>query len=223
MNLASTRRPLLLLLALALFGSGTAMAAVDTTTSTHTFFLRNDGADCGTGAHPFLADEAGTKDLGCGYIGGGPFGEVFNTAGVDTAKVYVTETPFALKLDALRNVDGKITITPYAIVNGDSGSGVGQVIVDVAASAATAGGEIIDLGAVSSTVTANPVASKQRVPFSVDIPDALHGTDIAELHLKVNVRGVHAAHGFTELNGSSLVSVPFQPAVVATPAPTPAP
>lgn len=196
-----------LVLVVGLTGAALAEAPADGTA--RTFYLRNDGADCGTGAHPFLADAPGTKDLGCGYIGGGPFGEVFANAGVDTAKVYVTETPMTLKLDALRNVDGKITVTPYAIVNGNSGSGVGQVVVDVAATALTATNSQIELGSQTTTVTATPVASRQAVPFSLDVADALDGTDITELYLSVNVRGVHAAHGFTELNGSSLVNVPF--------------
>lgn len=217
MKLAKPKRAILLFVALALSLSGTAMATEGATA--RTFYLRNDGANCGTGAHPFLADAPGTKDLGCGYIGGGPFGEVFHNLGVGTAKVYATETPVSLKLDALRNVDGKITVTPYAKGPGDAGSGVGQIVVEVSAAALTAAGQQVELGAATSTVTATPLASRQAVPFSLDVADALDGTDITELYLTVNIRGVHAAHGFNELNGSSLVNVPFHPLVEATPTP----
>ena len=222
MRLGTPQRLLLAFAALALSISGTALASEDTTTQ-RTFYLRNDGADCGTGAHPFLADAPGTKDLGCGYIGGGPFGEVFKELGVDTAKVYATETPLTLKVDALRNLGGKITVTPYVNSSAGVGSGVGNVTVDVVATALTASNEQLELGGQSSTVLSTPVASRQVVPINIDIPDALNGADITELYLSVNIRGVHAAHGFNELNGSSLVTVPFQPVVEATPTPAPAP
>ncbi len=220
MRLAIPAKPLLFLAALALFVSGTAMAAEPAADATaRTFYLRNDGANCGAAAHPFLADAPGTKDLGCGYIGGLPFGEIFHQAGVDTAKVYSTETPFALKLDALRNVDGKITVTPYVNAPNGAGSGVGQIVLDVSAAALTSTSQQVELGTFTSTTTATPAASRQQIPFSVDVPDALNGTDITELYLTVNIRGIHAAHGFNELNGSSLVNVPFQPVAVPTPAP----
>lgn len=191
---------------------GSALAAPEDATA-RTFYLRNDGTDCGAASHPFLAAVAGKTDLGCGYVGGGPFGEVFGAAGVDTSKVYITETEMSLTLDASRNVGGKVTITPY-VKSGNSGSGVGQVTVDVVASATNAAGDQLDLGAASTTVTSTPVQSRQEVPINIDIPDALDGADVTGLSLTVNVRGVHVAHGFTELNGSSLITVPFQPAVV---------
>ena len=222
MRLGTPQRLLLAITALALSVTGTALAAEDTATQ-RTFYLRNDGADCGAASRPFLADAPGTKDLGCGYIGGLPFGEIFAEAGVDTAKVYATDTPLTLKLDALRNVGGKITVTPYASNSAGVGSGVGNVRVDVAAAAMTAAGDQIDLGRQSTTVIATPAASRQVVPINIDVADTLHGTDITELFLTVNIRGLHAAHGFNELNGSSLVTVPFQPAVEPTPTATATP
>lgn len=222
MRLGTPQRLLLASAALALSVSGTALAAEDTTTQ-RTFYLRNDGANCGTGAHPFLADAPGTKDLGCGYIGGGPFGEVFKQLGVDTSKVYATESAMTLTVDALRNLAGKITVTPYLNATAGAGSGVGHVTVDVNAAALTATNEQVDLGSQSTTVLSTPVASRQVVPIDIDVPDALNGTNITELYLSVNIRGLHAAHGFNELNGSSLVTVPFQPVVEPTPTETATP
>lgn len=221
MRTGTPARVLLAFTALALVLTGTALAETAPDDTARTFYLRNDGTDCGANSHPFLDVAPGTKDLGCGYIGGGPFGEVFHSLDVDTSKVYVTETPVSLRLDALRNVDGKITVTPYVKAPGNAGSGVGQVVVDVSAAALTATNEQVALGAKTTTVTATPVASRQAVPFSLDVPDTLDGTDITELYLTVNVRGVHAAHGFTELNGSSLISVPIHPVVEPVPAPAP--
>lgn len=90
--------------------------------------------------------------------------------------------------------------------------------MEVSAAALTTANSQVELGAQTTTVTATPVASRQAVPFTLDVPDTLDGTDITELYLTVNIRGLHAAHGFNELNGSSLVNVPFHaPPVQETP------
>lgn len=191
------------------------------TPPTRLLYLRNDGTDCGAASHPFLATKKGTADQGCGYVGGGPFGEIFATEGTDTSKTYVTEFALEHLVDASRDVAGQITVTPY-INAGAAGSGAGQIIVEIAASGLDATGELVDLGATSKEVTATPNASKQVIPFTLDVADAVNGASLTELSLKVNVRGIHVAHGFTQLNGESHVSFPYtEPVVVPTATPAP--
>lgn len=180
-------------------------------------FLRNDG-DCGANAHPFLANAPGRTDLNCGYIGGGPFGEAFAAVGVDTAKIYATEFPLNLTLDASRNVTGVIAVSPYVRGPNGAGSGVGQIVVDLVATGALADGTPVELGSLTQTVTANPVISRQEIPFSIDVADAADRAVLDQFSLSVKIRGVHAAHGFNELNGSSFLRLPFHRAPAEAPA-----
>lgn len=215
MRLNSAR---LLGLLLTLLIAGATVAQAEGASTSQTFFLRNDGTDCGAASHPFLATTAGSTDLGCGYVGGGPFGEVFAALATDTSKTYTTQDAMAMLVDGTRDVTGKITVTPYVTVTGATGSGVGQIIVDIAATGATAEGDLVDLGSISKEVTATPVASRQEIPFALNVDDALSNTQITEFSLKVNIRGIHAAHGFNQLNGASSVTVPYlEPAVTTTP------
>ena len=204
---------------LAVVTAGTALAQVPAPAD-YTLYLRNDGADCGAASRPFIAPAPGSDDLGCGYVGGLPFGEVFAQLGTDTAKLYPTDEPLALLLDGMRDVTGQITVTPYAGA-GDAGTGVGEIVVEVSASAYTTANKLVDLGSASISTTATPVASRQVVPFTLPIADELDGTEIKELTLSVNIRGVHVAHGFNELNGESFVKVPFrEPVIEPTPTET---
>ena len=224
MRVRLASRALGLLLVLVVAATGTAFAEGEAPVDQR-FFLRNDGADCGAASHPFLSETAGSGEGGCGYIGGLPFGEIFHTAEVDTAASYVTEDPIELTVDAARDINGRITVSPYFTVTGATGTGVGQVLADVTASGWTADGTAVELGSARVEAMANPVASRQELQFAILIPDELDGIVLEEFTLKVNVRGAHLQHGFTELDGASHVNVPLKPPVVAepTPSPTPAP
>lgn len=200
---------------------GGAVASAENYNAQRMLFLRNDGADCGANARPHLANAPGTNDLGCGYIGGGPFGEVFTTAGVSSAKVYATQSPLNLQVDAARNITGRMTITPYVQGPAPTGSGVGQIIVDLTATAVTDKGEALTLGTQRLTATANPATSRQELDFSMPVDAATDGATMREFALTVNIRGIHAAHGFHQLNGHSFVRLPFTPAPAPQPEPDP--
>lgn len=222
MRVRLATRALGLILVLVVAAAGAALAEGGEPVD-HRFFLRNDGADCGAGSHPFLSETAGSGEGGCGYIGGLPFGEVFHAAEVDTAASYLTEDPIELTVDAARDINGRITVSPFATVSGATGTGVGQVVADITASGWAADGTAVELGSARVEAIATPVASRQELLFAILIPDELDGIVLEEFTLKVNVRGAHVQHGFTELDGASHVNVPLKPPVAPEPTATPTP
>lgn len=216
MPLLAYRRAMLLLVALVLFLTGTAVASEDFGAQ-RVLFLRQTGADCGTNSRTWLASAPGRTDAGCGYLGGGPFGEAFKTAGVDTAKTYTTASPLEMSLDATRNANGTITVVPYVQGPSGTGSGFGQITVDLKAVGTAVDGTVLELGAVTRTVTATPATSRQEIPFSINLADEFDTVALNDFSLAVTIRGLHGAHGFNELNGSSFVRLPFhRPAAAPT-------
>jgi hypothetical protein len=205
--------------------SGGATLAQTAAATDRTFYLRNDGADCGGASHPFLADTAGAEDLRCGYDFGLPVGEVNEVTGTDASVTYTTQTAFDHALDATRDLNGRITVTPY-VEEGSAGSGAGQIVLEVYGQAVTAAGAVVELGSSRVEAIATPVASRQAMLYGILIPDELNGLRLTQLSLRINVRGAHIQHGFSELSGASHVNLPIQPALPGsepTPAPYPTP
>ena len=197
--------------------------AQGTTPTDRTFYLRNDGSDCESGNRTYLADTAGAGDLRCGHPAGLPFGEVYDTVGQDIAATYVTQTPFAVGLDASRDLNGRITVAPHVEGDGQTGSGTGQIVVEVYGTALTSTNTTVDLGSSRVETVATPLQSRQSVLYAMPIPDELNGLEVTQLTLRVKVRGAHISHGFTQLNGASHVNLPFLSTVVSQPDPEPEP
>jgi hypothetical protein len=171
-------------------------------------FQRNEArgdAPCGPGADFNLGLEAGAGEAGCGFVGGLPFGEVFAQTGdtdtfLDTFSTRATEVePFVL--DASRDVTGQISIVP-------SLAGAGQIAVDLRLTVRAAVGNATT---VLGTTTVEGIAAGPdpvRLPYTFDVPAAADGKAFRAASLEVYVRGIHANHGYNELNGQSFVTLP---------------
>lgn len=178
-------------------------------------FQRNEArgdAPCGPGALLNLGLEAGSGEAGCGFIGGAPFGEIFAATGdtetfLDTFSTKTSEVaPFTL--DASRAVTGQIAITP-------SGAGAGQITVDLRLTAlAAVGNARTTLGEVTVEDIVVSIGT-EILEYEFDLPDVVEGQSFRGATLEVYVRGIHANHGYNELNGASFLTLP-----VLVPAPS---
>lgn len=201
---------LLLTAALLLVGLSAQAGASTLVPASTKLHQRQLGTDCGAASNTALSLTAGgSSELGCGFIGGGPFGEAFHTAGEDFGKTYSTQGEVAKQiLDASRNVTGVVRVVPYVALNSTQGSGAGNITVDVTLTVERANGQTDVIGSSSKTVLTTPNASHQNITYDLDIPDALDKVTVTDLHLHVNIRGIHAAHGFNELRGNSNFVLP---------------
>lgn len=164
-----------------------------------TFFLRGTG--CGATEDLFLSASKGTDDYdGCGIIGGIPLNEV-----IGDPKVLDARDGLPVKLDASKPVQGVIRAESWI---GDGIPGVGQVVIDVALSGTTAGGEFADLGSATVTAT-NAGADGVNVPFTLPVPAELDRTVLTGVSLEVSVHGANYNSSNLGMSGDSKFTLPI--------------
>lgn len=181
--------------------SAHAAKAPRTTTTSSTFFLRQDG--CGAEAGPGRLEPKRGADsaTGCGVIGGLPLDEVasapepFTTVGKG---VPVT-------LDAARKATGQLAAGSWY---GVGLGGVGTVAFDVALSGTTATGEVLELGATTVSGSATPGEDVVLVPFAIDLPDEAKGAVLRTVVLEVTQRGAHVGMSAKQYDGDSYLVLP---------------
>ena len=203
----------------------TALGGASASTFTQRLYLRNDGGASCPG-FPYLSIAAGADEPGCGYQAGAPLGEVYGLTGTaSNVRVYDTLNGITPKvLDALRPASGNIRVFSW-VQTGRIGAGT--IRVDVTLTARRADSSAVTLGTSSQQRTVDPTNSAEiDIPFSIAIPDDLDKTEMANIALQVDIRGVHVGTGYQRLNGQSWLDVPTHNAPqvpVPAPAPTPSP
>jgi hypothetical protein len=178
------------------------------TPTTTRYFMSNDSAGCpGT---PFLSTTAGSGEVGCGFQGGAPFGELYHAGGpvASTIKTYATQngdgTP--TYLDPTRDATGNVTVVATATTNRMA---AGQIRVDVTLRARNEAGQSIVLGTHTSEQLVNPTNSAEvNFPFTMNTNDALDKVRLNEVSIDVDIRGWHVLTGYHRLNGQSYVDLP---------------
>ncbi len=212
-----TTRPLIRLVAstcVALLALGVVAVGAADAAPADRFFLRNDAGVCS--GRPFLSRLIATGEPACGYVQGAPLGEVYHTTGDPSGpKDYPAEDGLPVTVDTDRDATGQIVIGPRTNPDGQR-RGVGQIVVELTLTG-TKAGETVALGATKVETIAVPTDGSKTLPFTIDLQPSLGDVTLDGLNLRVNVRGVHALHGFTRLNGESFLDLPVVPPVVAAP------
>lgn len=194
--------------AMALVIPGLAGAETTLEQSEQRFYMRNDGTACP--GNPFLSTEAGEGEVGCGFVGGAPIGEL-NRTGVSNLgngiRTYDTFGTVPLQtVDATRDVTGNVRVVSTSQTNRMA---VGQVRVDVTVSGRRTTNAQVVLGSHSSEQIVNPTNSAEiDFPFSIDTPDDLDGTQLKDVTVTVEIRGWHILTGYHRLNGESWMELP---------------
>lgn len=176
------------------------------TPTTTRFFMRNDGATCpGT---TFLSVTAGSGEVGCGYQGGAPFGELYHAGGpvATTIRTYKTQDGTPAYLDPTRDASGNVTVVATATTNRMA---AGQIRVDVTLYARTQAGQNVVLGTHTSETIVNPTNSAEvNFPFTMNMNDALDKVRLDEVSIDVDIRGWHVLTGYHRLSGQSYLDLP---------------
>ena len=204
----------------------------DVAQTTEHLYIHNAATGCADESLQFLVYTKPTTGSNCGYIYGAPANEVEHQTqqGVFGGREYGTEEGFNITLDASRNLTGTIRVSsrtsvcvspaapapapPVPCQETGQGTGVGEVIVDLVATAETAAFDAISLGSASVKTTVTPGTTNYDLPFSIDIPDALNQSSLGLVKLSVNPRGVHVHSGYADASGISFVDVPSLTPVV---------
>ncbi|HVE74554.1 MAG TPA: hypothetical protein VNA30_05620 [Mycobacteriales bacterium] len=190
--------------------TGSAVYAADaprTTTSSSTFFLRQEG--CGTTAEAGRLEPKSGADgaTGCGTIGGVPFDEALHMAGEAIADTYDTVGKgLPIGLDVAKKVTGQL-----AAHSGNNQTGVGTVTFDVTLIGATTTGASVDFGSTTVSAQASPPAKIVLVPFTLNIPATAKGVALKSLSLSVVQRGLNVGFAAKQLDGDSYVVIPTKP------------
>lgn len=180
---------------------------------TERLFLRADGTTC-PGA-TYLSTTAGTGEVGCGYQGGAPFGELAANGAPVSAPPTVFATrepeedqePVVRVVDASRDLKGVNTIVGTSQTQRNA---VGQVRVDVVVSGTKADGTAVELGRDSDTVLVDPRNSAEtKIPFEAPLADSVEGAELTGVTVTVQIRGLHVLTGYHRLNGLSFLDLPL--------------
>lgn len=169
-------------------------------------YMRNDGGGCP--GRPFLSVVSMDGEPGCGYVGGLPFGELYHAGAPvgSTVKTYTTDDGVPAFLDATRDVAGNVRVVATAQTNRMA---VGQIRVDLTLRALTRAGQSLTLGTHSSEQIVNPTNSAEvDFPFTIALDDALDTTELTQVAVDVDIRGVHVLTGYHRLNGQSWLDLP---------------
>lgn len=170
------------------------------------FFLRGEG--CGATEDPYLSTMSGDDGLdGCGGIGGLPFNEIFNAAGVDVSTDFTTRDGVPVVVDATRNLTGQVQAEQWV---GNTVS-AGQVVVEVEISGLQEGSSVrVTLGTFTDEAIVTPLDGDGIVfEFDLDIPDNVSTTPFRQLTVNVVVRGVNQNNSNLGLSGDSYIDLPI--------------
>ncbi|HEY2326889.1 MAG TPA: hypothetical protein VGH52_05335 [Gaiellaceae bacterium] len=170
---------------------------------TSRFYLRRDG--CGTTTdYPHMSLTSGTDaGDGCGLILNqvGPVGDAAPQAAFTD---YPASDGIPLSLDGTQAINGVIAL---------SGAQVGLAEVSVTLEALI-GGQAVTIGAGSGSAVLDPTGTSTPVPFTIVANNALNGSDLQALDLRVSIHGPNVYSGFVALSGASYLDVPSNTASV---------
>ncbi|HWH27941.1 MAG TPA: hypothetical protein VNU26_03090 [Mycobacteriales bacterium] len=211
MTRARTARLLTVAAAVTSLFAGSQALAVPVEDTT-TFFLRSNG--CGaTQESGRLSTESGAPEQdtsdGCGFIGGPPLDEIFYQldGAPFTVNDFTTENGVPLVVDASRDVSGVIATQSWT-----GTGGIGEVVVDIEMFGTRIGSngrpQSVELGSGTFSTTALPTETVYEVAFTLDLPDALQGTELQSITLTYAPRGANWNAQAAKYNGSSFVDVP---------------
>jgi hypothetical protein len=189
----------------AVAGVASAADAPKTTTSSSTFFLRQEG--CGTTAEAGRLEPKASADgaTGCGTIGGLPVDELAHQAGESLSEDFATVGKgLPVKLDAARKVTGQLAAGSWF----GEGVGAGEVTFDVALRVTTVAGTGISFGETSVTGSITPGENVATVPFSYPVPAAAAGAKVKSVVLTVAQRGANLGYSAKQLDGDSYLVLP---------------
>lgn len=201
-------------LAASVLASGLAIAAAPGDAAESTFYLRQDG--CGAEQQPGRLEtvEGGDDADGCGSIGGLPFDEVFNQLGANEPNVFSTTVrPESVRersyrggmpiiLDATTDVTGQLRAESWF---GDGVPGGGQVTFQIKLTMRI-DGKSVTIGSATLEATGGG-ADNQTLEFSIDVDDALDGSEVTGMSFSVTQGGVNVNNTNLGLNGDSFLVV----------------
>lgn len=199
--------PSLLVAALVVLGASAVSATPTYEPGNQMLYMRNDATACS--GNPFLDVVPGANEVGCGYQGGAPFGELYHAGApvASTIKNYATSDAVAFTLDATRNITGNNRVVATSQTNRMA---VGQIRVDTKIFGSTATGGEITLGTATLTKTVDPTNSAEvDFPFTIDVPDSFDKSKLVSLRATVDIRGFHVLTGYHRLNGISKFDLPI--------------
>lgn len=188
-------------------GVASAADAPKTSSSSATFFLRQEG--CGTTAEAGRLEPKASSDgaTGCGTVGGLPFGEADYQIGATAADGDTYSTVgkgMPIKLDGSKKVTGQLAAESWI----GAGTGVGEVSFEVALSGVTTKGKSVDFGETSVTGSVAPGTNVVTVPFDFAVPASAVGTPMKSLALAVLQHGQNIGFSAKHLDGDSYVVFP---------------
>lgn len=178
----------------AVLGTGGATAADLTEGDLRLFTRMQSGC-----SDEWLDPEPG-DDAGCWFLLQ-PGSEAYHHLG---NPMYTDFTTLRLSsvLDASRPLTGTVRVGYLA------GRGAGLDTLDVDVSGRVEGsGSLKHLGSTSITQPANPLGSSVFT-YSVDLPESLHGLQLTELTLRLEIRGATAPHAYPLHAGRTFLDLP---------------
>ena len=200
--------------------------------TTEHLYIHNGAVSCADDSQLFLVYEKPATGSNCGYIYGAPLNEAdhHGALGVFVGREYTTpEEGFGIVLDASRDLTGKVVVSsrtsvcvspappqppepaptlPPACHETNQGTGAGQVIVDIVASGETSNFDSISLGSAQVSTNVVPGTVNYELPFTINLPDDVDRSELANVKLYVNPRGVHIHSGYVDASGRSFIDVP---------------
>lgn len=191
------------------------------TETTEHLYIHNGAADCTDRSKQVLTYAEPTGGSNCGFIYGLPLNEVEHQTGegLFLPRKYSTQKPFEITLDASRDLSGTIVVSsrtavcpspappPVPCAETGQGTGVGEVVVDLVATAGGPAGSVT-LGAVEVSQLVTPGTTHYEVPFSIELPDSVDRTVLTSVTLSIHPRGVHVHTGYVNASGLSFLDVP---------------
>lgn len=169
---------------------------------------QRNGGSCGSSAWYFLSAEAGSSDVGCGYIYGLPLNTVWQLSGGSYSNAFPTldGNGVPVILDASREVTGVVAVR-QGHVEGNR-IGAGQILVEVALRGRSAGGQEVELGTTTEERLADVTSEFEDVEYAFSLPADVDRVQFTSFELEVSIRGIHAMHGYAHYRGKSFVTLP---------------
>ena len=200
---------------------GTTHAEGFTETTEH-LYVHNASDGCADRNEQYLVYDEPTSGSNCGFIYGLPLNEVeYHTGeGLFPPREYTTQAPFEIILDANRDLSGTIVVSsrtsvcpspappPVPCVETGMGTGVGEVVIDLVATATVGSSGFVSLGSAEVSTDVMPGTAVYEVPFTIDLPDTLDRAVLTRVSLSINPRGVHVHSGYVNASGLSFLDVP---------------
>jgi hypothetical protein len=202
--------------------------------STERLYLHNAAEGCADTSQQFLVDEKPTAGSNCGFIYGLPLNEVehHTNQGLFLPREYATHEGFQVVLDATRNLSGKVVVSsrtsvcvapatpspapPLDCAETGQGTGAGEVVVDLVATADLADSSSVSLGSTQVKQTVTPGTVSYEIPFLINLPDTVDRATLSAVRLSVHPRGTHVHSGYVNASGLSLLDLPSLIPVDAT-------